>query len=189
MASHYKYYQTLLKRLSAAGFNSRGKYKKFPMNGTIATFLLDLFLKQSESIVKKDILDIHEITVKDDGMTNLFLTYLCEAKFITWSIEDNKEKYNDNWHNYLVYASSELSDILDKEVNQQKATKKEHLELKEEVKNLNTKVQNLEKEIHDLKDCIYKLIDWFDKPVSDKKIEAYINWAKDINSKKENKNG
>lgn len=122
MASQFKYYDRLRKKLATAGFKPGGRHFLFPNNGSIANYLFTLFLKHQRSLVEKKDLVQFKIIKPGDSTTNDFIKALREEKFLTWDPDENEKKYN-KYFRYLVYSSHELSSLLDLEDGRQKVSR------------------------------------------------------------------
>jgi len=165
MSSQYSIYKTLSKRISRNGFNKKGLNRRFPNNGAIATYLCDLFLKL-DGIVGA--FDLVRYGIIKEGQTIEFLDLLVKYKYITWDMEGNVKCGR---HRYQTFSFEQLSDLLNKEQGQQVATKRDVIALRQEIAELNTKYMAHDK-------CIRKLIEFYDPPVTEEKVNNTLKWSK-----------
>lgn len=156
MERRFSIYPTLNLRLKRGGFCKTGIYKKFCNYGCLTNYLCYLFL-QSNGIVRRHDLLIYKIFSKEEALTNELLNCLVKAKFIKWDMEEN---IKNGFDRYQVFASIKLADLIDKESGEQKATKKEFLTLKQEINNLTKAVK--------------RIIEKFDPPCTEEKINNYL---------------
>lgn len=156
MASKFKNYDVLRKRLSNAGFKIKGKYSKFPYSGRIANFLLSIFSKSKECFIsKKEFISFKLIKYIDGSADELgFLENLCDENFIVIECIMFNKVYN-----YYIRPYKELSDLLDKEVNQQTT--------KHEVVVSHKKIEALERGIR-------RIIEKIDPPYTEEKYKRYM---------------